>query len=56
MRDIERARQALYHLSPQCARERWVRILMAAKAAGIDGGTAHEWSAQADNYKGARDF
>ena len=35
---------------PSCDRETWVRLAMAAKAAGIDLDTFTTWSAQAENY------
>ena len=54
--EIERARDALYACSPNSDRPTWFRKLSAAKAAGIDGETAHEWSAQGENYRGSRDF
>ncbi len=48
--DVERARDALLACDPGCAREDWVRLAMAAKAAGVDLDTFQSWSAQASNY------
>lgn len=48
--DVERARAALHACDPACARDEWVRLTMAAKAAGLDFDTFDAWSAQADNY------
>ncbi|HEX7687709.1 MAG TPA: AAA family ATPase [Burkholderiaceae bacterium] len=48
--DVERARDALLACDPGCSREEWVRLAMAAKAAGVDLDTFHSWSAQASNY------
>ncbi len=52
--DIDRARDALQACDPSCARDEWVRLAMAAKAAEVDFDTFDSWSAQADNYN-ARD-
>jgi hypothetical protein len=48
--DLRDAEEALQFLDPGCAREEWVKIAMAAKAAGIDFPTFDAWSAQAPNY------
>ncbi len=48
--DLDRARDALLACDPACARDEWVRLAMAAKAAGLDLDTFDSWSAQADNY------
>ena len=48
--DLDRARDALHACDPGCARDEWVRLAMAAKAAGLDLDTFDSWSAQADNY------
>src|SRR5438128_1746764 len=48
--DVHRARDALLACDPACARDEWVRLAMAAKAAGLDLDTFDSWSAQADNY------
>ena len=50
MADVQRARDALMACDASCPREEWVRLAMAAKAAGVDLETFHSWSAQADNY------
>jgi putative DNA primase/helicase len=55
MDEIERVVSALFFLDPGCARETWVRIAMASKAAGISFEEFHEWSASAPNYSGERD-
>lgn len=49
--EIERARSALWHIDPGADRDTWVKTGMAAKAAGIDFDTWHEWSAGAGNFK-----
>ncbi|MGL1833072.1 AAA family ATPase [Rhodocyclaceae bacterium SMB388] len=53
--DPERARSALWHLDAGCTRPEWVRLGMAAKAAGLDFEDWHQWSATAGNYQGERD-
>ena len=53
--DPERARDALFYIEPSCRREEWVRIGMAAKAAGLSFDAFHEWSAGGENYKSQRD-
>ncbi|MEQ6614199.1 AAA family ATPase [Pseudomonas aeruginosa] len=51
--DIERARQALWTLDAGVSRDEWVKIGMAAKAAGLDFEDFNDWSATAGNYGGA---
>jgi putative DNA primase/helicase len=46
----DRARDALQACDPSCVRDEWVRLAMAAKAAGLDFHAFDTWSAQADNY------
>lgn len=46
--------EALHFLDPGCDRDEWVKIAMAAKAAGIGFETFDAWSASAPNYT-ARD-
>ena len=53
--DIARAHSALNAIRSDCDRETWVRILAAAKAAGLDFEALHDWSAGATNYKGRKD-
>lgn len=53
--NIERARAALQALDPGADRETWVRVGMAAKAAGLDFEDFHGWSANAGNYASERD-
>lgn len=48
--DLDRAREALHACDPDCPRDEWVRLAMAAKAAGVDADTFHQWSAQASSY------
>lgn len=48
--DLDRAREALQACDPDCPRDEWVRLAMAAKAAGVDADTFHQWSAQASSY------
>src|SRR6201996_6007646 len=50
MADVQRARDALMACDASCPRDEWVRLAMAAKAAGIDLNTFHAWSAQASSY------
>ncbi len=54
---IDRARDALYAIPADLPREEWVRIGMAAQAAGLDFDVFNDWSAQAGNYneRSARD-
>jgi putative DNA primase/helicase len=56
-RDLDRARDALHAISPGLPRDEWVRVGMAAKAAGLGFDDFDRWSAQADNYeaRAARD-
>jgi putative DNA primase/helicase len=53
--ELERARSALSAVDPGCDRESWVRVMTAAKAAGLDFEAVNEWSAGAGNYKGEKD-
>lgn len=53
--DPRHARAALFAIDPGCPRDEWVRIGCAAIAAGLSIDDVDEWSAQADNYAGARD-
>lgn len=53
--EIERARSALMAVDPGCDRESWVRVMTAAKAAGLDFDAVNAWSAGAGNYKGEKD-
>ena len=53
--ELERARSALMAIDPGCDRESWVRVMTAAKAAGLDFDAVNEWSAGAGNYKGEKD-
>lgn len=50
--EIERARDALFHLDAGCPRDEWVRAGMAAKSAGLEFDNFHNWSASAGNYSG----
>lgn len=51
----ERARAALWSLDPGCPRPDWVRLGMAAKAAGLHFDDWHAWSATAGNYRNEQD-
>lgn len=51
----ERARSALYALDASAGRDEWVRIAMAARAAGLHEEDFQAWSASAPNYAGAND-
>jgi putative DNA primase/helicase len=55
--DLDRARDALHAISPGLPRDEWVRVGMAAQAAGLGFDDFDAWSAQADNYeaRAARD-
>lgn len=53
--DAARAREALHSLDPGCPRDEWVRIAMAAKAAGIEAGEFVHWSSGGANFKGEKD-
>ena len=55
--DIDRARDALHAIPPDLPRDEWVRVGMAAQAAGLDFDDFNDWSAQAGNYdaRAARD-
>ena len=55
--DLDRARSALQTISPCLPRDEWVRVGMAAHAAGLAFDDFDAWSAQADNYeaRAARD-
>ena len=55
MLDADRAREALRAIDPGCDRETWVRVGMAAQAAGLEFADFNEWSAGASNYGGERD-
>lgn len=50
--ELDRARAALFHLDAGCSRDKWVRIGMAAKSAGLSFDDFHSWSASAGNYSG----
>lgn len=52
---LDRARSALFSLDSGCTRAEWVRIGMAAKAAGVIEDDFIGWSAQASNYGGERE-
>lgn len=51
----DRALSALQALDPGISRDEWVRVGMAAKAAGLDFDDWHRWSATAGNYSGESD-
>lgn len=53
--DTDRAIDALHSIPPDLPRDEWVRVGMAAKSAGIDFDTFHDWSAKAGNYQNERD-
>lgn len=55
MNGTEIARSALSNLNPACPREDWIRIGMAAKAAGLSFEDFHDWSKNAENYHGIND-
>ncbi|WP_334042667.1 AAA family ATPase [Burkholderia ambifaria] len=51
----DRARSALRALDPGVSRDTWIRIAMAARAAGLNEEDFQAWSASAPNYAGAAD-
>jgi putative DNA primase/helicase len=53
--ELERARDALFHIGSGCSREEWVRIGMAAQSAGLSFDDFDEWSAGGSNYKSRAD-
>ncbi|WP_018988404.1 AAA family ATPase [Aromatoleum toluclasticum] len=53
--DRVRARSALQAIDAGCERVEWVRVGMAARAAGLEFDDWHEWSATASNYKDEAD-
>ena len=53
--NLGRAIDALQSIPPDLPREEWVRVGMAAKSAGINFDTFHDWSARAGNYQNERD-
>ncbi len=55
--DLDRARDALQFIPPDLPRDEWVRVGMAAQAAGLGFDDFDAWSARADNYeaRAARD-
>lgn len=53
--DPTRARDALHSLDAGCPREEWVRLAMAAKAAGLDADDFVAWSRGAPNFKSDAD-
>lgn len=55
MEKLERALSALNSFDPSCPREQWVRIIIAAKAAGLSFEDIHAWSAKGKNYKNEKD-
>jgi hypothetical protein len=55
MIELERARSALNALDSGCPREKWIRIGMAAKSAGLNFDDFHDWSKPAGNYKCEKD-
>lgn len=55
MNEVGRAASALMHLDAGCPREEWVKVGMAAKAAGLSFDEFHSWSALGGNYAGERD-
>ena len=55
--DTAKAIDALHAIPPDLPRDEWVKVGMAAQAAGLDFDTFNDWSAQAGNYdeRAARD-
>ena len=48
--ELDRAHSALQAIPPDLPRDEWVKVGMAAQAAGLDFDAFSEWSAGADNY------
>lgn len=48
--ELDRARDALHAIPPDLPRDEWVRVGMAAQAAGLDFDAFNDWSARACNY------
>lgn len=55
MNQIAKALSALNALDPECSREVWVKIGMAAKCAGLSSEDFINWSCQAGNFKSEND-
>lgn len=53
--EIERARTALFACDAGCSRDQWLRIGMAAKAAGVAFDDFRLWSEEAPNYHSEQD-
>ena len=53
MADTAKAIDALHAIPPDLPRDEWVRVGMAAHAAGLDFDTFDAWSAGAGNYNAA---
>ncbi len=55
MLETDRARDALQIIDAGCTREEWVKVGMAAKAAGLSFDEFNNWSESGGNYKGESD-
>lgn len=55
MNDTDRAREALHSIDADCSRDEWVRLGMAAKAAGLQFDDFLGWSETAANFGGEAD-
>lgn len=55
VQEVERARSALFAIDPGCERKAWLRIAIAAKAAGLDESDFIAWSEGAANFDSERD-
>lgn len=55
MHDVDRARSALQAIDPACPRAEWLRIAIAAKAAGLSFDDFLAWSESAPNFGNERD-
>jgi putative DNA primase/helicase len=53
--DAAQAYNALQLIDPGCSRNDWIKVLAAAKAAGLDVADAIAWSSTAPNFKNERD-
>lgn len=53
--DLDRARSALAAIDAGCARDQWVRVAMASRAAGLGLDDFVRWSSSGANFDSARD-
>lgn len=51
MLELKKARDALFSIPPDISRDEWIKVGMAAQAAGLAFDDFNDWSAQAANYE-----